>query len=65
MTSPATPAPPRAGHPGSVNRWVGLLAQFVPAHPELAALIQALVTTPPDEPDETGSRDQNADPERG
>jgi hypothetical protein len=48
--------------PGSVNRWVGLLAQLVPAHPGLATLIQALVATPPDERDGTGSRDHQADP---
>ena len=47
--------------PGSVNRWVGILAQLVPAHPELAALIQALVT-PPDQPDDTNRRDRQADP---
>ena len=48
--------------PGSINRWVGLLAQLVPARPELAALIQALVTTPPGEPDGTSRRDHQADP---
>ncbi len=48
--------------PGSVNRWVGILAQLVPAHPELAGLIQALVTTPPNEPDSTSRRDHQADP---
>ena len=47
--------------PGSVNGWVGLLAQLVPAHPELATLIQALVT-PPDQPDGTSSRNHEADP---
>jgi hypothetical protein len=48
--------------PASINRWVALLAQLVPAHPELAALIQALVTTPTDQPDGTSSRDRPADP---
>jgi hypothetical protein len=47
--------------PGSVNRWVGILAQLVPAHPGLAVLIQALVT-PPDQPDGTSHRDRQADP---
>jgi hypothetical protein len=36
--------------------------QLVPAHPELAALIQALVTTPPDEPNGMSRRDHQADP---
>ena len=40
--------------PGSVNRWVSDVAQQVTAHPELAALIQALVT-PPNESDDTSS----------
>ena len=48
--------------PGSVNRWVGILAPRVAAHPGLAALIQVLVTTPPDEPDGTSSRDDQAGP---
>jgi hypothetical protein len=48
--------------PASVNSWIGLLAPLVPAHPELAALIQALVTTPADQPDGTTSRDRHADP---
>ena len=66
MTGRADDAPDHArvaAHldPGSVNRWVGILAQLVPAHPELAALIQALVT-PPDQPDGTSSRNHEADP---
>jgi hypothetical protein len=40
--------------PDSVNRWVGFLAQHVPARPELADLIQTLVTAP-DDPHDTGS----------
>jgi hypothetical protein len=47
--------------PGSANRWVGDLAQLVTAHPALAAVIQALLTARPDEPDDTGSGRQ-ADP---
>jgi hypothetical protein len=67
MTGRADDAPGHARaaarlHPGSVNRWVGILAQLVPAHPELGTLIQALVTTPPDEPDGTSRRDHQADP---
>jgi hypothetical protein len=66
MTGRADDAPGHARaaarlDPGSVNRWVGLLAQLVPAHPELVALIQALVT-PPDQLDGTSSRDHQADP---
>ncbi len=48
--------------PGSVNRWVGILAPLVPAHPGLAALIQALVTTPPDQADGPSRRDHHPDP---
>ncbi len=48
--------------PASVNRWVGLLAQLAPAHPGLAALIQALVTTPADQQAGTSSRDQQPGP---
>jgi tetratricopeptide (TPR) repeat protein len=66
MTGRADDAPGHARvaarlDPGSVNRWVGLLAQLVPAHPEVTALIQALVT-PPDQPDGTSSCDHEADP---
>ena len=41
--------------PTSTNRWLSILAQQVPAHPQLAPLIQALVARPPDEPDNTAS----------
>ena len=41
--------------PGSVNRWIGLLAPLVPANLGLAALIQALVTLP-DQPDSSSNR---------
>ena len=66
MTGRADDAPGHARaaarlDPASVNRWVGILARLVPAHPELAALIQALVT-PPDQLDGTSSRDHQADP---
>jgi hypothetical protein len=64
ISASGPPNTPRAAarlDPGSINRWVGILAQLVATHPELAALIQALVTTPADEPNGMGSRDQ-ADP---
>ena len=40
--------------PGGMNRWVGVLAS-------LAAVIQALVTLRPAEPDDTGSRQADLD----
>ncbi len=42
--------------PDGMNRWVGILASLVTAHPRLAAVIQALVTPRPAESDDTGSR---------
>jgi hypothetical protein len=39
-----------------MNRWAGVLASLVTAHPGLAAAIQALVTPRPAEPDDASSR---------
>ena len=38
-----------------MNRWAGVLASLVAAHPGLAAVIQALVILRPSEPDDTSS----------
>jgi tetratricopeptide (TPR) repeat protein len=46
--------------PNSQNRWISILAQLIPAHPELASLIQALVTAPPDQPDDAGGPSRQA-----
>ena len=42
--------------PGGMNRWVGVLASLATRPSRLAAVIQALVTLRPAEPDDTGSR---------
>jgi hypothetical protein len=41
--------------PNSVNRWIADLATLATTHPELATLIHALATAPPDAPDDTTS----------
>ena len=48
--------------PKSVNRWVGVLAQQVTAHPELAAVIESLVTQPGGPGDASSPRSQDASP---
>ena len=44
-----------------MNRWGGVLASIVTAHPGLAAVIQALVTLRPAEPDDTSSAKRTLD----
>ena len=44
-----------------MNRWGGVLASLVTAHPGLAAVIQALVTLRPAEPDDTSSAKRTLD----
>ena len=63
MAGHAKDAPERARaaarlDPDSVNRWINVLAGLVAPHPELATLIQALVSSRLDQPDGTSSSRQ-------
>jgi hypothetical protein len=48
--------------PENVSRWLAVLAPLVAANPEVASLIQALVTPPPDEANDASSRNRPAAP---